>query len=394
MSPSAGEPRVDVALLGQQVLAILDEGARTGTHKLLALLGLLDALPETTASTEPASVTSVAVHDIAVSVVRIVWPHTLPIDVGRGVRGQLRQMKDDRPSKLVSPVQQLRTSADLRGLTNLDVIATRLPDDYASAADSVARTLARYPLPLLQRGAAARPFLFEPWAEQASWSTLVREQGGAPAVVLFAGVAHALLRMVPLLRPTIEAQFVADIARWNHLDTTEEHLRRRLFGASRDTWPQGLVEGLLDLQEGRCFYEPEGDRLRAGEIAVDHVLPWSRTRLDAVPNLVIARASSNSSKGDLLPARTVIDRWVGGFVARARLATELGLPPLLQRTRTVGRTTYATLPVGTPLWAGRHPVGRRIEALTGDDRRSILRLLSPETGQLAAEDIEPYRHNR
>lgn len=393
MSPPGGAPQADPALLGQQLLAILDEGARTGTHKLLALLGLLDALPEAIAGVEPTSVTRVAVRDVAVAVVRIVWRHTLPLEGGRGDGGQLRQMKDDRPSKLVSPVQQLRTAADLHGLTNLDVVATRIPGEYASAVGSVARTLARYPLPLLQRGAAARPFLFEPWAEQTSWSTLIREQGlEMPALSLFPGVAHALVGLTPLLRPTIEAQLVADVARWNGLETTEERLRRHLFGASRDAWPAGLLEGLLDLQRGRCFFDPAGPRLRTGEIAIDHVLPWSRTRLDAVPNLVVTRASTNSSKGDLLPARIMIDRWVGGFKARARLARELGLPPLLERTRTVGRTTYATLPAGTPLWAGRDPAGRRLEALTEVDRRSILRALDPGTDRLAAETSEPRRY--
>lgn len=395
MTEPRGAPRVDPALLGQQVLAILDEGARTGTHKLHALLGLLDALSEATPGVDPTGVTDVAVRDIATAVVRIVWRQTLPIDGGRSEGGRLLQMKDARPNKLVSPVQDLRSAADLEGITNLDIVSARLAGDHASAVDSVARTLARYPLPLLQRGAAARPFLFDPWPEQTSWSTLIREQGREePAVSLLPGVAPALLGLTPLLRPTIEAQLVADVARWNGLETTEERLRRHLFGAFRDAWPEGLLEGLLDLQRGRCFFHPSEARLRTGEIAIDHVLPWSRTRLDALPNLVVARASTNSSKGDLLPARPVIDRWVGGFDARARLATELGLPPLLERTRTVGRTTYATLPVGTPLWAGRDPAGRQVEALTEHDRRSILRALGPGTDRLAADASTRYQNDR
>jgi hypothetical protein len=55
--------------------------------------------------------------------------------------------------------------------------------------------------------------------------------------------------------------------------------------------------GLLDLQDGRCFYC--GGAL-SGSSEVDHFIPWARYPDDGIENLVLADAGCNGAKRDFL----------------------------------------------------------------------------------------------
>ncbi len=68
-----------------------------------------------------------------------------------------------------------------------------------------------------------------------------------------------------------------------------------------------IAEGLLDLQKGHCFYCDSA--LRDGG-AVDHFIPWSRYPLDLGHNFVLAHASCNQDKRDMLAASGHLQRWI------------------------------------------------------------------------------------
>ncbi len=79
-----------------------------------------------------------------------------------------------------------------------------------------------------------------------------------------------------------------------------------LFGAERSGL-KAIAVGLMDLQKGRCFYC--GGAVRDGA-AVDHFIPWSRYPLDLGHNFVLAHASCNQDKRDMLAATGHLERWV------------------------------------------------------------------------------------
>jgi hypothetical protein len=64
---------------------------------------------------------------------------------------------------------------------------------------------------------------------------------------------------------------------------------------------------LLDLQRRRCFYCDGA--IRDGG-AVDHFIPWSRYPLDLGHNFVLAHASCNQDKRDMLAATGHLQRWL------------------------------------------------------------------------------------
>jgi len=69
-----------------------------------------------------------------------------------------------------------------------------------------------------------------------------------------------------------------------------------------------ISAGLRDLQKGFCFYC--GNAIRGEGGAVDHFIPWSRYPLDLGHNFVLAHASCNQDKRDMLAAVAHLERWV------------------------------------------------------------------------------------
>lgn len=355
--------------LPQQLLTIVDDGRRTGTHKLLTLLALLDVAPLAMQG-DTGSGVDVPVEEVAASLLRLAWHHGTPMEGGVGSGGRLSQLQAGGRNELVEAAERCRSTT---GAVTADVAAATHPRDHRSAVSRIVTVLVRDPLPRLQPRGGGEHFLFPAWEPAMSVRRLQEQQGRHDvAVSLLPGVARRLTSLGPLLRPILEAALVTDVVRWNRLDTDEERVRRLLFGASRTSWPAGLREGLLDLQRGRCFYEPDGPRLAPNDAVIDHVLPWSRSRLDAVPNLVVTTERMNSSKSDVLPSRRLVERWLGRIDERAELATGLELPPMLKRTRRLAAATYAASPVGVPTWDGRDSSARRLAALGAVDRAWIV----------------------
>ena len=117
------------------------------------------------------------------------------------------------------------------------------------------------------------------------------------------GVGDHLVMLNGLLRPLVHRAWSAMVAQLNDLD--ESHLESFLFGMDRIALA-AVRPGLLDLQDGRCFYC--GDALgRSAE--VDHFIPWAQYPDDGIGNLVVADAGCNGAKRDFLAAGEHVRRW-------------------------------------------------------------------------------------
>lgn len=356
-------------LLLERLLVVVDEGRRTGTHKLLTLLALMDAAATSVGEDlHPAS--ELPVRSVAEHVLDVAWPHVVPFAVEHDAV-HLRQINGRRrPNELVRATASARHRADALGARTPRQLRQADPSTYERAVSRIVRQLVRYPLALLQRTDADAPdFLYHSWPSEGSPTAIARSQGrDEPTIVWLPGVPGALLRFSALLRPLIELAFVRDVARWNTLDTAESRLHAHLFGAEREPWPTGLKEELLAVQDRRCFYDPDGRRLSPRDLQIDHFLPWVRFHADGVANIVLARASHNASKSDLFAGTRHVQAWRHSLGDRIVVARRLGLDHETPRVLALARAGYGHLPDDSPLW---------LLLRTGGAGREVERLLGP-----------------
>ena len=237
----------DDDLLTERLLRVIDEGRRTATYKLALLLALIDgvaALP---------GIESLPTRRIAADVLARYYPQTREYVANDGIEGELRQitMKGSPPLRAAL---RLRLVGDAARCRSVSEVRSRQPEEYERALDSVEDTFVRYPIPLLQVvGTKLMPFLYEPdWPEGTSVPRLRRD--GRDAVRFLPGVTDRLVVLGPLLRPLIELHWARDVARWTGVSTEEDRLRRHLFGSDRVGFPAAVKSGLVEMQEGRCFY--------------------------------------------------------------------------------------------------------------------------------------------
>ena len=276
-------------LLTERLLRVIDEGRRTATYKLALLLALIDgvaALP---------GIESLPTRRIAADVLARYYPQTRLYVANDGIeRGASPDHDEGSPPLRAALRLQTRRR---RGAMSIGERGSQpTTRGVRASVDSVEDTFVRYPIPLLQVvGTKLMPFLYEPdWPEGKSVSGL--RSDGREAVRFLPGVTDRLVVLGPLLRPLIELHWARDVARWTGVSTEEDRLRRHLFGSERVGFPAAIKSGLVEMQEGRCFYrtEPLGSK-----IEVDHFLAWSRWPNDAIENLVAAD-HCNGAKSDHL----------------------------------------------------------------------------------------------
>lgn len=278
---------------------ILD-GGKSGTHKLVLLLALGDALQGFP------NATAVSLADLGDCAVDILWRQVrdfTPADHADPVTlAQARENGRLTPGSLgalAQPVAELRSMADERGIASLDAARSRLPDEYLTTHKRVVHGLWNNPLPRLQghRTASPRELLYY-------WPPPGGKRAGR--LTLLPGAALLLNRFLPLVRPLVELEFIRQVAGINGIPMTNIALEEHLFGSERVKPPPALRNGVYDLQAGKCFYGRD-DLGRAWEL--DHFIPWAFAPNNAVENMVGARLERNNRKGELLPSLDHLMRW-------------------------------------------------------------------------------------
>jgi 5-methylcytosine-specific restriction endonuclease McrA len=157
-----------------------------------------------------------------------------------------------------------------------------------------------------------------------------------------------LVSLSGLLRPLLELHWTRAVAGFNGREFAEDRLRDHLFGCERADL-QPLRPGLLEAQQGECFYCRR--RLPATGVEVDHFVPWSRLPNDALGNLVLADRRCNSAKRDHYADLPLLRRWATRpAVVLDQVADAARWPLQLERSKQVARGLYAHLPSGTALW--------------------------------------------
>jgi hypothetical protein len=355
----------DALALGEKLLSLLDESARTTTYKPALLLALIDRVQENVDQPR------VPVRMLAERVIELYWPQTLPYQTTGRV---LRQSQTRGRATIVAEIEALRRqhATTARALPE----TVRSGDAWTALVDRIEETLAEWPIPRLQHPFA--PFLYEfpwDWKESGGWSVR-RYRAGERAITLFPGVGEGLTALGPLLRPFITRWWTEKAAQLNpDVEAARSMLEFEdfLFGRDRVALER-VAEGLIDLQHGRCFYCHTNIARRR---EIDHFVPWSYSGDDGLDNLVAACRRCNNTKRAALAGPDHLaallernQRWDGDLAA---LAGERRWPRDQPRSLRIARAAYLRSPDERPLWIHTQ-LGNLFETL-GPHRAELARLL-------------------
>lgn len=345
----------DPLLLGQRLVAVLEDGKRTSTYKLAVMVALLDLAVESVPD-DPAAPVTLDLRDLTIRVMDLYWRQLRPLD------GQVLRQSTLTGSVVLDSLTELRvrigaTAGSTIPLAAADCDAHR--DAFDEAVERINRNLIRYPLKLLQRvgtGEYVRFLYDDDWLGTDSKRVIAQHDN---RIELYPGVCTALARLAPLVKPAFQLAWVDDVRKYNKslLDEGPD-LAAHLFGADRLSLTRP-AEVLTETYGPYCFY----CTARLGkDLQVDHVLPWSRVTIDGLANLVLSCQACNGNKSAILPQPGHVARALDrGKSALDQLADEINWPNQYDRVGAAAHGLYATQPESTPVWFARkdiRPMGR------------------------------------
>jgi hypothetical protein len=232
----------DAIALGEKLLSLLEESARTTTYKPALLLALIDRVPEYGAEE------SIPVRALAERVIELYWPQTLTYPTTGNVLRQSqtsagRAAMSKRSSRFGPSIPRASPSRPTRA--ELGATPRECRGDTRGVADPAAATaLRRISLQLwlgLDRGG------------RLVGTRIPKRDTHNPTSP---GVGDALTALGPLLRPFITRWWTDKAAQLNpEVEAARSVLEFEdfLFGRDRVALER-IAEGLLDLQQGTCFY--------------------------------------------------------------------------------------------------------------------------------------------
>lgn len=271
----------------RNVQAVLEDGQFVSTYKYALLIALADIAVET--DSDGCYALTVPIITIADKFIEYYWQQSalFPGMQGPGVLHQNNGAQAAIVKALAEERHVFATLAKLRAD----------PMTYRRLRIQVARTIREMPLFKLQNvGGRPREFLY-------------RHALHDGAIQLEEGVADCLRTFYALVTGLARDRWAAMVRRLPQNRTLigpGQDLESFLFWASREEVAR-FAEPLADLQHGACLYCQRA--LHAEDLHVDHFIPWSLHRLDAVPNLVASHASCNLSKSDYLAAEEHLAAW-------------------------------------------------------------------------------------
>jgi len=268
---------------------ILDEGSFVATYKYALLMALADFAIQS--GQDGADPVQICVDDLSENFILLYWRQALPYAPSAKVGVQLLRMSTGGPPVI------LKTIANLRSQYNGSWSALRSSGrDWNALKAKVAKTIADMPLWKLQVvGSEPNIFLYK----QNGQGFQGRD------IELLPGVLFNFRNHYDLIRNLVQGAWLRHVRRLNLACLGEADLDEFLFGSER-TVCSGLRDILRDVQEGRCFY---CNRIIRDNGDIDHFIPWSRYPIEYGHNFVLAHASCNRSKSDLLAAPEYLERW-------------------------------------------------------------------------------------
>jgi 5-methylcytosine-specific restriction endonuclease McrA len=336
---------------GEKLLALLDYGSFTATYKYAVLLGMIDLCLEHAGKAGEAP-TSLTTRQLAEKIVALYWPHSLPFAADD--RAVVLRQNTSGQAKILTLIRYFHEAESGFPHATLAQARFNAPERFARLVSDVEWKLIEMPLPRLQQlGATYDPFIY-----QIGWDTSIRRPAAQGPdfdnrILLVEEAGEHLIRLAGLLRPLIQRQWAAMVARVNREMIEDSRLEEFLFGTTR-VQLRALRDPLYELQDGRCFY-CGGWLIRP---VVDHFLPWSRYPDNGIENLVLADTGCNAAKRDFLASTEHVEHWTARLSPNAttsqelrEIAETLGWESHPLRTLSVARAVYLRLPLDFRLWS-------------------------------------------
>ena len=262
---------------------ILNEGLFAATYKYALILALAELSVEKAAA--PDGSLPLPLEEISERFITLYWRQTAPFAAGM-VLSQNRGIQ----ASAIRKIEKFRDQATT-------LATARKHRQWRALIREIGRLLVTMPLWKLQRvGADRLDFLYE-------------ERLVDGAVVLRPGVAACFQQQFTIVQALVQMawlSFVQKLPPNRELLGSTGDLAEFLFGSER-AGLGAIVAGLKDLQHGVCFYCARPIKEAA---AVDHFIPWSRYPRDLGHNFVLAHATCNLNKRDMLAAPAHLERWV------------------------------------------------------------------------------------
>ncbi len=340
----------ETLILGEKLLALLDQSARSSTYKPALLVAILDRAPEHLDGSR------IPVRSLAERIIDLYWQQTLEYPTTSQV---LRQNQSGGQATIVQSLVEFRDSL---GTANRN-LPERVKEGirWERIVKKVEKVVAEYPIPRLQRPFDDFLYSFDwPWQEQGGWR-VSQYRESSRSIALLPGVADSLTSLGPMLRPFITRWWTDKAARLNpNVEAAQSVVDFEAFMFGADRVALGRIgEGLLDLQSGRCFYC--GDSI-AKNREIDHFVPWSFSGDDGLDNLVASCRRCNGSKSATLAGPDHLEHLLERNLTWNRdlleLARERSWPRNRTRTAQIRKATYIRSPDERPVWMTSGDVGR------------------------------------
>lgn len=298
-------------------MEVVRRGLKTGTNKLGLLLVLLDVARERIEDNRP-----VSREELVDRTLHLHWQHGRPYGEMELRQMQARKARMDgsvaTDTTVMQQVHRLRRFLRDTGHGGVrdysfPVVLHRVVDPgwetaLGKARRAIAKDLWRNPVKRLQNlPGRSEPFLY----------TVVGNQ-----MQFLPDVPRQLAKYSDVLKPLIQFEFAQLAARASgeHRKDRTFDLRRHLFRSERAMIPPGIREGLIGLQNNRCVYT---GRPLSSDPELDHVIPWARTPLSHIENLVMTRRSVNREKSDSLLGPVLVNKWLDHVAREPRRIWQL-----------------------------------------------------------------------
>lgn len=328
----------DQILFLQRIQRLFDEGEFQATYKFALLLALAELAVER--GDDTGEVLDLPMPVVAEKFIELYWRQIAPYASGQfGTQAAVLLQNQGRQVEVVGHL------VDLHARCGGSFSAAQHDPTWRQQVGRVASVIRNMPLYRLQiiEGQAVE-FLYEHPCPRA----LVR---------LKVGVAFNLRRYQALIQQLARAGWVNHV-RGNKANQSmlgqADDLETFMFGSDRASLKK-VADVLTTIQSGRCFY---CETQIAGQVEVDHFIPWSRYPRDMAHNFVLAHRACNNDKRQLLAARQHLDRWLAwldreGDEVGGRLS-ELGLVTDVSCSTRVARWAYEqAVSAGSTAWVAQ-----------------------------------------
>jgi len=285
MNPSAEQQLQFI----QNLQRLFEEGDFAATYKYALLMALAELSVESQQVGECLELTIIAISE---KFAELYWPQTAPyVSTSDGsVAGVLLQ-NQGKQTAVTNALMTLRNN----GASTITQ-AKKLPS-WPTVVKIISRTVAKMPVQYLQNvGGVSVPFLYD-------------YPNPPGKIILKSGVAEMLRTFHSLIQQLSRVGWVKHV-RENKQNSgiigQVDELEQFMFGSSRTSLSQA-VDYLRKIQSGKCFYCESNLR---EAVDVDHFIPWSKYPRDLAHNFVLAHASCNRRKSDMLAAEEHLNNWL------------------------------------------------------------------------------------